>query len=155
MMEGTTTIVDLFAPWRQAQLAFWEPRRAAMANETKPAVPAMGAANLPVEFWKAAIYGGLEAQLVAAEMWKAWICANDANIPELTRGACQLIHFTEDWTRAQMGLWDAWFASLESLAPGMVGQPTAGHPAAKPRAHGHTRRHDTPAPAQPHNGVSA
>jgi len=139
-MERSTTIVDLFAPWTQAQQTFWERWRAAMAAGAQPALPAAGRWNLPIEFWKAAIYGSLEVQLAAAEAGKAWICANDANIPELTLGACQTLHFVEDWTRAQMQLWEGWFAALESLTPGTTAQPAETTPrAGKPRAREHVR----------------
>lgn len=153
MMEQKTKIVDLVAPWNQAQQAFWERWRAAMANGMPQAVPTAGLWNLPLEFLKAAIYESLEVQLAAAEAWKSWFCANDANIPELTLGACQTVHFAEDWTRSQMQLWDAWFAALESLAPGIVEAPAQA--AAKPRAQAGARRHDRPVHAQSHNGVSA
>jgi len=153
-MERTQTTVDLFAPWTQAQQEFWERWCAAMANGVKPAAPTMGMWNLPVAFWKAAIYGSLEVQLAAAEVWKAWVCANDANIPEITLGACQTIHFVEDWTRTQMQLWDSWFAALERLAPETATRPAETvHEAARPRSPEHARRHGTPTHAQPHNGV--
>jgi len=155
-MERTITAVDLFAPWTRAQQTFWERWRAAMATGATPASSTAGMGNLPVAFWKAAIYGGLEVQLAAAEAWQAWVCANDANIPELTLGACQTLHFVEDWTRAQMRVWDGWFAALERLAPEPATRPAeTAHEAAKPRAHEHARRHDTPTQAQRHNGVPA
>ena len=153
-MEQKTKIVEPFAPWSQAQQAFWERWRAAMTNGMPPAVPTAGLWSLPLEFWKAAIYESLEIQLAAAEAGNAWFCANDANIPELTLGACQTIHFVEDWTRSQMQLWDAWFAALESLAPGAAPQEAPARGAAKPRAHAGARRHDQPIHAQSHNGVS-
>jgi hypothetical protein len=108
--------------------------------------------NLPIEFWKAAIYEGLEVQLAAAEAWKAWVCASDANIPELTLGACQTLHFVEDWTRTQMQLWEGWFAALESLAPPSADQPAeAGKPARRERA----RATHTPVGQLVGNGVPA
>jgi hypothetical protein len=156
MMERMTKTADLFVPWIQAQQTFWERWRAAMANGAIPAVSTAGRWNLPTEFWKAAIYGSLEVQLAAAEAWKAWVCANDANIPEMTLGACQTLHFVEDWTRAQMRLWDGWFTALESLAPETATRPAeTAQAAAKPRSHEHARPHATPAHAQPHNGVPA
>jgi hypothetical protein len=125
-MQRTTKMNDLFAPWAQAQQAFW----------------------------KAAIYESLEVQLTAAEAWKAWICANDANIPEPMAGACQMVHFFEDWTRSQIQLWDGWFAVLERVAPGLAARPAeAAQEDAKPRVHEHARRHDAPAHAQSRNGV--
>jgi hypothetical protein len=148
-MECTTTAVDLFGPWAKAQQTFWERWRAALANGATPAIPATGMGSLPIAFWKAAIYGSLESQLAAAEAWKAWVCANDANIPEITLGACQTLQFVEDWTHSQMRLWEAWFGALERPAP----ETAPG--AAKPPAHEHARRHGTPAHAQQHNGVPA
>jgi hypothetical protein len=156
MMERTTTTVDLFAPWKEVQQTFWERWRAAMTNGTPSAAGAVGWWNLPIEFWKAAIYGSLEVQLAAAEAWKAWVCANDANIPEITLGACQTLHFVEDWARTQMQLWEGWFAALESLAPGTANQPVAAaHGAARPRRQDGARPHDRPTYTQPHNGVPA
>ena len=94
----------------------------------------------PLEFWKAAIYSGLEVQLASAEAWKAWVCANEATVPEITVGACQTLYFVEDWMRTQMQLWESWFAALESLAPGAANQPAeAGQQAPKPRTHQHPR----------------
>ena len=155
-MERTTQTFDMFAPWKEAQQSFWERWRAAMVNGVQPAVPAVGLWNLPIELWKAAIYESLQAQLAAAQAWKAWVCANDANIPEITLGACQTLHFVEDWTRAQMQLWDGWFASLESLAPEKATQPVESVPGAvKPRSHERARRQATPTHVQSHNGVPA
>jgi hypothetical protein len=145
-MERTTKTVDLFAPWVQAQQTFWERWRAAMANGARPAAGAVGMWNLPIEFWKAVIFESLEAQLAAAEAWKGWVCANDANIPEITLGACQTLHFVEDWTHTQMQLWEGWFAALESLAPGAATQPAeAAQPAEKPRTREHARAVGQPA----------
>jgi hypothetical protein len=138
-MECTKPIADLFAPWTQAQQSFWERLRAAGANGTAPADPTGGLWNLPLEFWKVAIYESLDIQLAAAEAWKAWVCATDANIPEITIGACQVAHFVEDWTRTQMQLWDSWFGALERLAPGPARQPAARR-VEKPRAHEHAGR---------------
>ena len=139
-MERTTKTVDLFAPWAQAQQTFWERWRTAIADGAWPAVPAVGMWNLPIEFWKAVIFESLEVQLTAAEAWKAWVCANDGNIPEMTLGACQTVHFVEDWTRTQMQLWEGWFAALESLSPGTASQPAeAPARAEKPRTQEHAR----------------
>jgi len=155
-MERIETVVDVFAPWTQAQQTFWERWRAVMANGAMPAHSAISLWNLPIEFWRAAIYGSLDVQLATAEAWKAWVCANDANIPEISLGACQTLHFVEDWTRTQMRLWEGWFAALESLAP-----PTATrlaeseHEAAKPRLHVRAWPHGMRTHEQPHNGVPA
>lgn len=153
-MQRTTKMNDLFAPWAQAQQAFWEGWGAAMANGSIPAISTAGMGTTPFAFWKAAINESLEVQLTAAEAWKAWICANDANIPELTAGACQMLHFFEDWTRSQIQLWDGWFARLERVAPGLAARPAeAAQEDAKPRVHERARRHDVPAHAQSRNGV--
>lgn len=155
-MERSTKTVDLFAPWTQAQQTFWERWRAAMANGAKPGVPTVGMRELPIEFWKAAIYGGLEVQLAAAEAWRAWVCANDANIPELTLGACQTLHFVEHWTRAQMQLWEGWFAALESLASGTANQPAeAAQQAGKPGTRERARATPAPVGQRAGNGVPA
>jgi len=155
-MERTITAVDLFAPWTRAQQTFWERWRAAMATGATPASSTAGMGNLPVAFWKAAIYGGLEVQLAAAEAWQAWVCANDANIPEITLGTCQTLHFVEDWTRTQMQLWEGWFAALESLAPGTAKEPgEAAQPAGKPRVREHARTIPSPVGQPPGNGVPA
>jgi hypothetical protein len=155
-MEGTKTAVELFAPWTKAQETFWERWRAAMANDAMPEVPTIGMGKVPIEFWKAALYGSLEVQLATAEAWRAWVCANDANAPEMRMGACQTLHFVEDWTRAQMQLWEGWFAALESLMPQDTGREAeAPQATAQPRAQQHARQHTTATHAQPHNGVPA
>jgi hypothetical protein len=155
-MEHSTQTFDLFAPWTQAQQTFWERWRATMANGAPPAIPTAGWWNLPIEFWKAAIYGGLEAQLATAEAWKAWVCANDANIPEITLGTCQTLHFIEDWTRAQMQLWEGWFAALESLAPETAKEPPeAAQQAGKPRRREHIHATAAPVGQPAGNGVPA
>jgi len=127
-----------------------------MANGATPEVPAIGMWKLPIEFWKAAIYGSLEVQLAWAEIWRAGVCANDANAPETRMGACQTLHFVEDWTRARMQLWEGWFAALESLAPeSAAGEAEAAQAAAQPSARSGARRQKTPTHAQPRNGVPA
>ena len=155
-MERTPTITDVFAPWTMAQQTFWERWRDAMMNGATPAHSPLNTWSSPIGLWRAAIYGSLDVQLVTAEAWKAWICNNDANIPEITLGTCQTLHFVEDWTRAQMQLWESWFAALESLASPTDTRITEPAPqAAKPRLHARPRPHSTRAPAQPHNGIPA
>lgn len=148
------TSSEAFAPWAKAQNDFWERWRAAMAGDTPPMLPHFALWNLPIELWRVAIYEGLDAQLALAETWKAWTCANDANIPELTQGANQAAHFAEDWTRTQMQLWDSWFAALEGAAA-LFGMPPPEQKHRASRARSHERRH-APVPHAPaSNGVPA
>jgi len=153
-MERTTSVVDVFAAWTKAQQTFWERWRVVLANGATPTGSPISAWSLPIEFWKAAIYGSLDVQLATAEAWKAWVCANDANIPEITLGTCQTLHFVEDWTRTQMQLWEGWFAALESLAPeAATREAQPAERAAKPRLHGRGRPDGMRTHVQPHNGV--
>ena len=116
---------NLLAPWTEAQRALWERWGAAVEHGESPVASLAALWALPLEFWKAAIFETLDMQLAAAETWKAWVCATDANIPEITLGACQTLHFAEDWARAQMQLWEGWFAALERLLPGAA--PATAH----------------------------
>jgi len=146
----------VFAPWTKAQQTFWERWRAAMANGATQAGSPLSAWSLPIEFWRAAIYGSLDIQLATVEACKAWVCANDANIPEITGGACEVAHFVEDWTHSQIRVWEGWFAALESLAPLVASRETRpADPAAKPRLHLRARPHGAHTHEQPHNGVPA
>ena len=141
-MERTTATLDLFAPWARAQETFWERWRAALANGTPAPAAPFGIWGLDLEFWKVAIFEGLDLQLAMAETWKESMCASNVPIPEFQIGTCQAIHFFEDWTRSQMQLWQGWFAALESLAP-QGGEPPAaperphGRRAPRERAHAH------------------
>jgi len=146
-MERTTTPTDPLASWTQAQQAFWDRWRTALAVDVE---------HLPIEFWKVAIFAGLDIQLAAAEAWRAWGCGSDAANPELAFGTCQALHSVEEWTRAQMQLWEGWFAALERLTPGAAQRPArATSETTKPRAHAHARRHEPPAPPHSHNGAPA
>lgn len=150
-MAHTAKTFDLFAPWSQPQQAFWERWRTAM-EKGAPDLASAGPWELALEVWKAAIYSGLESQLTVAEIGKEWICTHDANNPEITLGTCQSLHFLEDWTRAQMQLWDGWFAALEGLAPGL---PPAEAKQVTHRPHHQAHRHGTLAQATPTNGVAS
>lgn len=115
-MERNTTTVDLLAPWMKTLEAFSEPLSTAMATGTTPPTPTMNMWNTAIESWKTAIYGSLEAQLAWAQMCKDWTCCT-TNIPEAKLGACCALHFLEDWTRAQMRIWDIWSATMEGHTP--------------------------------------
>lgn len=134
-MESANTFVDLLGPWMKVQQVFWERWRAAAADGIAPANPASETWDVAVEGWRTAIYNGLEVQLAWTELWKDWLCANDANIPEVTLGACQTLGLVEGLTRAEMQLWDGWFKALKGIALGPANTPAhTAEQAAKPRA---------------------
>lgn len=145
---------DVFTPWAKAQHEFWERWRATLAGDSPSNLPAFGLWNLPIELWRVAIYEGLDVQLAMAEAWTAWACANDAHIPELTLGASQTLHFVEDWTRAQMRLWDSWFAALEG-ATSLPGAPPAPVRQRSVRLRRHEHQPAQPAQPPPTSGVAA
>ena len=110
-MERSTTTVDLLAPWTKTLEAVSEPLTT-LATGTTPAVPAINMWHTAIESWKTAIYGYLEFQFAAAQLCKDMICCTP-NTPDTKLGACATLHFMEDWTRAQMRLWDNWSATME------------------------------------------
>lgn len=146
------TMTELLTPWTQTQQELWERWRSAMSEGASAAIPGIAIEHLPLSFWKAAIFSGLEMQLTTMEIWKSWFCATDANVPELSAGACQTLSFAEGWTRTQMQLWQSWFAAMESLMPSVAIAPArAAH--REPRAASH--RHSTAGGDKGHNGTTA
>jgi len=149
-MKHTPTM-DLLTPWVEAQQSLWERWRDVNAQGAAPIVPSAALMALPLEFWKAIVFEALDAELAAAETWKTWFCATDANIPELTLGACQVLHFAEDWAHAQMHLWEAVFASLEQFVPGASVATESRAEAAKSRIARRKRHSSTNTDTPSHN----
>lgn len=123
-MERTNTFEEMTKPWMKVQQDMMEQWRTTMASVTP--YPFIGPMSWLVEFWKTAIYEGLTMQNMLANTWKDWVCATDANIPEISQGAEQSLNFYQGVIRSQMQVWEDWFALLQGRKSPVAERSRAG-----------------------------